>query len=266
MFLRRFHYPRQAANSFAIDPDPHRRDVSVTFTDLLCGKYEDSIPGSRTCQSRDLDYSRKMHHRRSTFPFAISLFVFPLPSLRGELPVANSLPPRPASSLSWQTFKITSLFLLSSSATGSKTCHRVSSVASSLIHHSSMISGARNCTLLQYFTSCTILLPQSTSSSLRSSSSSSTSSCRSSRTLCLSRRQPSSLPPAVDFFFSRILFWRTDRRGYLYLKVDQNGSTLERECALIDLAGEFVALCIKKVFFFFNFILLFNITFYIAMT
>lgn len=83
IFPRRFHYPRQAANSFAIDPDPHRRDVSVTFTDLLCEKYEDSIPGSRTCQSRDLDYSRKMHHRRSTFPFAISLFVFPLTSLRG---------------------------------------------------------------------------------------------------------------------------------------------------------------------------------------
>lgn len=87
---------------------------------------------------------------------------------------------------------------------------------------SSMISGARNCTLLQYLTSCTILSPQlsqsSSTSSLRTSSSSS--SCRSSRTLHLSRRQPPPLPPAADFF-SRILFWRTDRRGYLYLKVEQ---------------------------------------------
>lgn len=125
-----------------------------------------------------------------------------------------------------------------------------------------MISGARNCTLLQYFTSCTILLPQSSPWSLRSSSSSSSSSCRSSKTLCLSRRQPSPLPPA-DFFFSRILFWRTDRRGYLYLKVDQNGSTLQCECALIDLAGEFVALHIKKVCFLS--LLIFNISLSISL-
>lgn len=52
----------------------------------------------------------------------------------------------------------------------------------------------------------------------------------------LSRRQLPPLPLVADFFFffSRILFWRTDRRGYLYLKVEQNGRTLERECALID--------------------------------
>jgi len=113
-----------------------------------------------------------------------------------------------------------------------------------------MISGARNCTLLQNFTSCTILLPQL--SSFRSTSlcvpspSSSSSSSRSSRT-CLSKLQPLTPLPTANFFFffSRILFWRTDRRGYLYLKVEQNGRALEREYALIDC--EFVALCVKFI-------------------
>lgn len=153
-----------------------------------------------------------------TFPFATSLFVplFHLPTMsflsqmprsRGQrLLLLANLKLRPSSSPFFSP-STTRLFFRS---------------ASSLIHHSSMISGARNCTLLQYFTSCTILLPQSSPWSLRPSSSSSSSSCRSSKTLCLSRRQPPPLPPAVDFFFSRFLFWRTDRRGYLYLKVDQN--------------------------------------------
>jgi len=42
-----------------------------------------------------------------------------------------------------------------------------------------------------------------------------------------------------------------DRRGYLYLKVEQSGRALEREYALID--REFVALCIKSyLILFFN--------------
>lgn len=77
-FLR-FHYFR--VNSFVIDSEsPLKRFRHVN---LLCGKCEDSIPGSRTCQCRDLDYSRKIHHHRSpaipflsrprySFPFFIS--------------------------------------------------------------------------------------------------------------------------------------------------------------------------------------------------
>lgn len=142
-----------------------------------------------------------------------------------------------------------------SSATDSKIVSPVSSVATSFIHHSSMISGARNCTLLQYFTSCTILLPQlSRSTSLRvPSSSSSSSSCRSSRTMRLSKLQLPAPLPITDFFFffSRILFWRMDRRGYLYLKVEQNGRALEFEYALIDRG--FVALRIKFILSYFTF-------------
>jgi len=42
-----------------------------------------------------------------------------------------------------------------------------------------------------------------------------------------------------------------DRRGYLYLKVEQSGRALEREFALID--REFVALCIKFILSYFIF-------------
>lgn len=64
----------------------------------------------------------------------------------------------------------------------------------------------------------------------------------------LSKLQPPA-PAANFFFFSRILFWRTDRRGYLYLKDEQNGRALEREYAHID--REFVALRIKFILSYF---------------
>lgn len=120
-----------------------------------------------------------------------------------------------------------------------------------------MISGARNCTLLQYFTSCTILLSQlfrSTSLRVSSSSSSSSSSSKSSRTMRLSKLQPPALLSAADFFFfffSRILFWRADRRGYLYLKVEQNERALEREYAFIDRWVRYLIYKIHFILFYF---------------
>lgn len=88
---------------------------------LLCGKCEDSIPGSRTCHCRDLDYSRKIHHHRSpAIPF--------LSRPRYSFPFFIS-PQRASLSLSWPTFplrylgklKITTLFLSIFFATNNKT-------------------------------------------------------------------------------------------------------------------------------------------------
>lgn len=82
-----------------------------------------------------------------------------------------------------------------------------------LVPHNSMISGARNCTLLLYFTSWTTSLPRSFKPSPSSSSSTST-------TLSIFPPRKSLswyLLLAVDF--SRMILDRTERRGYLYLKI-----------------------------------------------
>lgn len=204
----------------------------------LCGK--DSIPESRTCRElRPRLFTKAIHRRRPSAALSFRDLVIRV-SLYHPLSSRKFLPLRLASSLARESFRNYESLLLASrlrrpSAVGGKTFLPFPSVATSFIHHSSMISGARNCTLLQYFTSCTILLLQL--SSARSTSlcvpSSSSSSCRSSRTLRPSKPQPPTPMPVADFFFffSRILFWRMDRRGYLYLKVEQNGRALEREHA-----------------------------------
>lgn len=116
----------------------------------------------------DPDYSRKRYAAvdlRWCFPFAISLSVllFRLPpplALSRNLTLAASVLViaqnflRLRIAFAWHLSSKSSL-----SASGGETLSLASPTASSLIHYSSMISGARNCTLLQYFTSCTILLP-----------------------------------------------------------------------------------------------------------